>query len=127
MNYEQHRQWRVLAEPEELEAALTAFIARRIMMITAHAPGRIEAKGGSTLAAGRRARALDWLPIRATITFDVQDDEHVLVHASVRARGRPHLRRRFFAELYDQKLSSWLADLDRAVQMVEVPAQIGRR
>jgi hypothetical protein len=119
---EQRREWLVPASEEVLEPALTAFAARRIMTIVGRQPGRLQAKGGSTLAAGRRARALDWLPIRATIEYRVQRDGLILVCAVVRARGRPHLGRRFFDELYERKLSSWLVDLDRTLQTVGTPA-----
>ena len=95
---------------------LTEFAARRIMTITDRRPGLIELKGGSALAAGTRARALDWLPVRARLAFGTDEDGATWVDASVAPRGRPHLRRRQIEGLYEHKLSSWLAELDRTLE-----------
>ncbi len=107
--------WKLVCDRTGIEAVLTAFVARRIMKITEQRPGLIEVKGGSALALGKRAQVLDWLPVRGRISFT--EDEHgcTVVEASIGPRGRPHLRRRLFEELYEQKLSSWLAELDRTL------------
>ncbi len=122
MANEQTRHWRVRTSPERLEEAVFAFAARRIMRVVDQRPGRLVVKGGSTLAAGRRAMVLDWLPIRATISWEGQADGHALVHAAVSPRGRPHVRRAMFDALYAQKLSSWLSDLGRTLEAIEQPA-----
>ncbi len=122
---ERGAQWRVRAPSAEVDAVLTEFVARRIMKITRRRPGQLEVKAGSALALGSRARALDWLPLRGRIEFGADGEGGVLITASIRARGRPHLRRRFFDELYEQKLTSWLADLDRSLAAIGGSATTG--
>ncbi|HEY3728097.1 MAG TPA: glycosyltransferase family 4 protein [Solirubrobacteraceae bacterium] len=112
---EQHRHWSLRDCEQPIEEVLTDFAARRIMKITSRRPGVIELKAGSALAVGKRARALDWLPVRARISFGSDEDGRVWVDASIWPRGRAHFRRRLFDQLYEHKLSSWLAELDRAL------------
>lgn len=123
MTAEKHQQWKLVSNGTGIEAVLTAFVARRIMKITEQRPGLIEVKGGSALALGKRAQVLDWLPVRGRISFTEDEHRYTLVEASIGPRGRPHLRRRLFEELYEQKLSSWLAELDRTLR---ASAQEGR-
>ena len=113
---ERRQSWRLVGAAELIEDVLTEFAARRIMTITDRRPGLIELKGGSALAAGTRARALDWLPVRARLAFGTDEDGATWVDASVAPRGRPHLRRRQIEGLYEHKLSSWLAELDRTLE-----------
>jgi glycosyltransferase involved in cell wall biosynthesis len=113
---EKHQHWSLPPSERPIEEVLVDFAARRIMTITSRRHGVIELKAGSALAMGRRARALDWLPVRARIAFGSDEDGRTWVDASIWPRGRPHLRRRLFDRLYEQKLSSWLAELDRALQ-----------
>lgn len=113
---EKLQQWQLIPDSTPIEEVLTTFVARRIMKVTRQRPDAIEVKGGSALALGKRAKALDWLPVRGRIAFRARDDGYTVVEASIGPRGRPHLRRRLFAELYEQKLSSWLADLDRTLR-----------
>jgi hypothetical protein len=113
---EKSREWLVAPGSEAIEAVLTGFVAHRIMKITERQPGVLEVKGGSVLAAGKRAQVLDWLPVRGRISFTEGDDGHTRVAASIRPRGLTHPRRRLFEELYERKLSSWLADLDRTLR-----------
>jgi hypothetical protein len=112
---ERHQQWQ-LVDGADIDSLLTDFIARRTMKITEQRPGLIVVKGGSALALGKRARVLDWLPVRGRIAFDENEDGYTRVEASIRPRGRPHLRRRLFKELYEHKLSSWLGELDRTLK-----------
>ena len=112
---EKRQSWRRLAPPEPIETLLTDFAARRIMTITDQRPGLLDLKAGSALAAGKRARALDWLPVRARLAFGTDEQGETWVDASIRPRGRPHLRRRHFERLYEHKLASWLAELDRTL------------
>jgi glycosyltransferase involved in cell wall biosynthesis len=112
---ERHQSWRAVPSAEPIEDLLTDFAARRIMTITERRPGLIDLKGGSALAAGKRARALDWLPVRARLAFGTDERGETWVDASIRPRGRPHLRRRQFDRLYEHKLSSWLEELDRTL------------
>ena len=113
---ERRQSWRLVGAAELIEDVLTEFAARRIMTITDRRPGLIELKGGSALAAGTRARALDWLPVRARLAFGTDEDGATWVDASVAPRGRPHLRRRQIEGLYEHKLSSWLAELERTLE-----------
>ena len=113
---EKRQSWRLVGGTPLIEDVLTEFAARRIMTITDRRPGLIELKGGSALAAGTRARALDWLPLRARLAFGTDEDGGTWVEASVAPRGRPHLRRRQIEGLYEHKLSSWLAELDRTLE-----------
>ena len=122
---ERSRQWLLRLGDAPLEPVLTTFVARRIMRITDQWPGTIEAKGGSALALGKRARVLDWLPVRARIVFGSDGQGCTWVQASVARRGRPHFRRRLFDRLYEQKLTSWLADLDRTLQGVTAGPRAG--
>jgi glycosyltransferase involved in cell wall biosynthesis len=112
---ERHQSWRSVRSDEPIEDLLTDFAARRIMTITDRRPGLINLKGGSALAAGKRARALDWLPVRARLAFGTDERGQTWVDASIRPRGRPHVRRRHFDRLYEHKLSSWLEELDRTL------------
>ncbi len=116
MTSEKHQQWQLVPEGTGIETVLLAFVARRIMRVTAQRPGLIEVKGGSALAVGKRGKALDWLPVRGRISFGEDSDGYTRVEASIRRRGRPHVRRRTFAGLYEQKLSSWMAELDRTLK-----------
>jgi glycosyltransferase involved in cell wall biosynthesis len=113
---ERRQSWRLVGAAELIEDVLTEFAARRIMTITDRRPGLIEVKGGSALAAGTRARALDWLPVRARLAFGSDEHGRTWVDAAVAPRGRPHLRRRQIEGLYEHKLSSWLAELDRTLE-----------
>jgi glycosyltransferase involved in cell wall biosynthesis len=113
---ERSQSWRLVGAAELIEDVLTEFAARRIMTITDRRPGLIELKGGSALAAGSRARALDWLPVRARLAFGTDEQGRTWVDASVGPRGRPHLRRRQVEGLYEHKLASWLAELDRTLE-----------
>jgi glycosyltransferase involved in cell wall biosynthesis len=113
---ERSQSWRLVGAAELIEDVLTEFAARRIMTITDRRSGLIELKGGSALAAGTRARALDWLPVRARLAFGSDDQGRTWVDASVAPRGRPHLRRRQIEGLYEHKLRSWLAELDRTLE-----------
>jgi glycosyltransferase involved in cell wall biosynthesis len=113
---EKRQSWHLVAAEALVADVLTEFAARRIMTITDRRPGLIELKGGSALAAGTRARALDWLPLRARLAFGPDARGGSWVEASVAPRGRPHLRRRQIEGLYEHKLSSWLAELDRALE-----------
>jgi glycosyltransferase involved in cell wall biosynthesis len=113
---ERSQSWRLVGAAELIEDVLTEFAARRIMTITDRRSGLIELKGGSALAAGTRARGLDWLPVRARLAFGSDDEGRTWVDASVAPRGRPHLRRRQIEGLYEHKLSSWLAELDRTLE-----------
>jgi glycosyltransferase involved in cell wall biosynthesis len=113
---ERSQSWKLVGAAELIEDVLTEFAARRIMTITDRRPGLIELKGGSSLAAGTRARALDWLPVRARLAFGSDDQGRTWVDASVAPRGRPHLRRRQIEGLYEHKLQSWLAELDRTLE-----------
>jgi glycosyltransferase involved in cell wall biosynthesis len=113
---ERSQSWRLVGAAELIEDVLTEFAARRIMTITDRRSGLIELKGGSALAAGTRARALDWLPVRARLAFGSDDQGRTWVDASVAPRGRPHLRRRQIEGLYEHKLQSWLAELDRTLE-----------
>lgn len=113
---ERRQSWRLVSAAELIEDVLTEFAARRIMTITDRRPGLIELKGGSALAAGTRARALDWLPVRARLAFGTDEQGRTWVDASVAPRGRPHLRRRTIEGLYEHKLASWLAELDRTLE-----------
>jgi hypothetical protein len=112
---EKNQRWQLIPD-SPIDEVLTAFVARRIMKVTKQQPDAIEVTGGSALAVGMRAKALDWLPVRGRISFREGADGYTDVEASIGPRGRPHLRRRLFAELYEQKLSSWLADLDRTIR-----------
>src|SRR5947207_15991930 len=113
---EKHRQWHLIPRGTDIGDVLVAFVARRIMTITQQDEGLIEVKGGSALAVGKRAKVLDWLPVRARISFAQEPDGYTRVEASIRPRGRPHVRRRVFEELYEHKLSSWIAELDRTLK-----------
>jgi glycosyltransferase involved in cell wall biosynthesis len=113
---EKHQHWSLPGSDTPIEEILVDFAARRIMTVTSRRDGVIELKAGSALAMGTRARALDWLPVRARIAFGSGEDGRIRVDASIWPRGRPHVRRRVFDRLYEQKLSSWLAELDRALQ-----------
>jgi hypothetical protein len=113
---EKHRRWEVIPGQTGIEHVLTEFVARRIMKISRRRPGLIEVKGGSALAVGARAQALDWLPVRGRIEFGDGDAGFEKIDAWIGPRGRPHLRRRLFEELYEHKLSSWLAELDRTLR-----------
>jgi hypothetical protein len=88
-------------------------VARRVMKVTHQRPGLIEVKAGSALAAGKRARALDWLPVKGQISYAATEDGTTRVEATIAPRGRPHIRQALFEERYEQKLSLWLAELDR--------------
>jgi glycosyltransferase involved in cell wall biosynthesis len=112
---ERHQSWRLGDPGEGIEYVLTEFVARRLMKIIERRPGVIDLKGGSALAVGKRARALDWLPVRAQILFGADAQGLIWVDASIRPRGRAHLRRRLFDGLYEHKLASWLAELDRTL------------
>jgi hypothetical protein len=116
MTASKRQQWRLRPGEAELDEVLTEFVARRIMKVTRQRPGELEVKGGSALAAGKRARALDWLPVRARIAYAPDGGGYVVVDAEIGPRGRPHLRRALFDELYEHKLSSWLAELDRTLR-----------
>jgi hypothetical protein len=109
-----------------IDEVLTEFVARRVMKVTHQRPGLIEVKGGSALAAGKRAKALDWLPVKGQISY-TQDGSLIHVEATIGPRGRPHLRRQLFEELYEHKLSSWLADLDRTLSSRTEAAEKSRR
>ncbi len=115
MTGEKHQRWQVLEGRSRIDEVLTEFVARRLMKVTHQRPGLIEVKGGSALAAGKRAQALDWLPVKGRIAYS-QDGSHIRVEATIGPRGRPHVRRHLFEELYEHKLSSWLADLDRTLR-----------
>jgi hypothetical protein len=126
--------WRLRPGQAQIDQVLTEFVARRVMKVTRQRPGVIEVKGGSALAAGKRAKALDWLPVRGRIAYGPDKGGYIRVEAEIGPRGRPHLRRALFEELYEHKLSSWLAELDRtlrartdAVQPVEPPSTPGTR
>jgi hypothetical protein len=110
------QQWRVRPRQDPVDAVLIEFVARRVMKIIRQRPGTIEVKGGSALAAGKRARALDWLPVKGRIAYAADEGGCVVVEAEIGPRGRPHLRRKLFDELYEHKLTSWLAELDRTLQ-----------
>ena len=110
------QQWRLRPGQAQIDQVLTEFVARRVMKITRQRPGAIEVKGGSALAAGKRAKALDWLPVRGRITYGPDKGGYIEVEAEIGPRGRPHLRRALFEELYEHKLSSWLAGLDRTLR-----------
>jgi hypothetical protein len=112
---EKHQRWQVLEGRSRIDAVLTEFVARRVMKVTHQRPGLIEVKGGSALAAGKRAQALDWLPVKGQIAY-TQEGSHVQIEATIGPRGRPHVRRHMFEELYEHKLTSWLADLDRTLR-----------
>jgi hypothetical protein len=116
VTHEKHREWQVIPDAAGIEPVLTEFVARRIMKVTRQRPGLIEVKGGSALALGQRAQVLDWLPVRGRIAYGAGDPGYTKVEAWIGPRGRPHLRRRLFEELYEHKLSSWLADLDRTLR-----------
>jgi hypothetical protein len=113
---EKHQQWHLVLDGIGIDTILLAFGARRIMRVTEQRAGLIEVKGGSALAVGKRARTLDWLPVRARISWVEDPNGYTQVEATVGPRGRPHIRRRLFAALYEQKLSSWLAELDRTLR-----------
>jgi hypothetical protein len=119
------RAWLVEPSPGDLDAALTAFVARKLMTVTRHNDGVMEVKHGSTLAIDLGG-TLDWLPIRGAIWYR-QEGEGTRVQARIGPRGRPRLlRRRQIQRLYAKKMSSWLeqvADTLRATgrQVREVP------
>ncbi len=112
---EKHQRWQVLEGRSRIDEVLTEFVARRVMKVTHQRPGLIEVKGGSALAVGQRAQVLDWLPVKGQIAY-AQEGSHIRVEATIGPRGRPHIRRQLFEELYEHKLSSWLADLDRTLR-----------
>lgn len=110
------QQWHVRPGQDPVDEVLIEFVARRVMKIIRQRPGAIEVKGGSALAAGKRARALDWLPVKGRIAYAPDEGGLVVVQAEIGPRGRPHLRRKLFDGLYEHKLSSWLAELDRTLR-----------
>jgi hypothetical protein len=126
MSANMQRAWVLSAAPGELDAALTSFIARKLMKITQRRDGMIEVTAGSTLAIDLGG-TLDWLPVRARIWRCPEREERTRVQAQIRPRGRPRLvRRGQIRRLYKTKMSSWLAQLDETlratgVQVQEVP------
>lgn len=123
----QRQQWHLTPGQTGIETVLLAFVARRIMKVSLQRPGVIEVKGGSALAVGKRAQALDWLPVRARIVFWEDQNGDTRVEASIWPRGRPHVRRRLFEALYEQKLSSWPRRTRPHAQVSRTATSRGRR
>src|SRR2546430_8093256 len=125
MSANMQRAWVLSAAPGELDAALTSFIARKLMKITQRRDGMIEVTAGSTLAIDLGG-TLDWLPVRARIWRCPEREERTRVQAQIRPRGRPRLvRRGQIRRLYKTKMSSWLAQLDETLRATGGQGQEG--
>lgn len=117
------RAWRLGAPSGDLEEALTAFIARKLMKVTRQTDAVMEVRHGSTLAIDLGG-TLDWLPIRARIWHGPEADGGTRVQAHIQPRGRPRIvRRQQIADRYQTKMSSWLEQLDATLRATAAEVQ----